>query len=491
MVTHTVVVGAGAAGVPLAARLSEDPSRRVTLLEAGALTKTPDDLIDGGTLAGAHPAHPAIWKYPTMLREAHPGDITRGKILGGSTAVNGGYFVRATREDFKRWASVAGPEWAYEQVLPLLKSLEHDLNYAGTPTHGDAGPMQIVRPPVDTPVASRFIAASLSLGFPLESDKNSGGLPGVGPVPSNIVEGTRRNTFLAYDEAYGLTSRENLTIKTGTTAHRVLLDDAHRVHGVETNTGVIAADEVVLTAGAIETPKLLMLSGIGPAEELARHNIPQLVDLPLGSSFNDHPNIALEWKSTVPLTDWDAGSAFPVALNTGNLEILVAAKPLRFLLEGIKDAGTTHHLLIADQGYSGTGRISLQSADPSDAPVIEYRYFSDPTSLSTMREGIRIAAQILESTAFTDVFSHVTDLSRETLESDNLLDTWILERHGTALHTCGSAPIGPVVDGTGRVHGVQGLRVADTSILPTTPSRGPAATAVFLGEFIARRMLAK
>lgn len=504
--TRTIVVGSGAAGAPLAARLSEDPGREVTLLEAGAADgPVPPELLDGGTLRGAMPDHPANWAYPAELRSGQPHIVARGRILGGSTAINGGYFTRATPADFGRWAAIGGPEWSYEQALPLLRALENDLDYGTSPVHGAHGPVRIVRPPHSDPASTAFLAAARQLGFADELDKNAGKSPGAGPVPSNIVDGVRVSTGSAYlSEA-----RDRIDVRGGTRALRVIIEDGDlgaaagvRAIGVETDRGFIEADEVVLAAGAIATPQLLMLSGIGPRDHLAEHGIPVLVDLPVGVAFSDHPNVSLGWHPVSPIVDWDAGFGFPTALNfdaaavdptlaprpEGDLEILLAAKPLSFLLTGARPPRETLQFLVALQGHIGRGRLTLTGADPIAPPRIEYRYLELEEDRKRLRIGVRTAVGLLQSPAFAEVYGGLADLGDDALGDDEALDHWILGHLGTALHTCATAPMGSVVDGAGRVPGVEALRVADTSILPSAPHRGPANTAVFIGELIARRM---
>lgn len=506
---RTVIVGAGGSGAPLAARLAEDPRREVTLLEAGSAERpAPPDLRDGGRLAGAMPDHPANWAYPGELRPGLAASIARGRALGGSTATNGGYFVRATPADFARWAAAGGPEWSYEQALPILNALERDLDFPEAPHHGAAGPMRVARPPQDSVAAGAFSAAARALGFPDEPDKNDGGPPGVGPVPSNIVDGVRVSTGDAYlGDALDPAARERLVVVGGARALRVAIDAGAagpRAVGVETSAGFFAADEVVLAAGAIASPQLLMLSGVGPRGRLSELGIEAVADLPVGEAFSDHPNLALEWRTRGGIVDWEAGYGFPTALNLdaaavdqalpshpeGDLEILLTAKPLGALLTGVRPAAETLHLLVALQHHSGRGRLSLVDADPLVPPRLEYRYLESAEDRRRFRAGVRTAARLLAAPAFSTACAGPVDLDETVLDDDAALDGWILAHLGTALHTCATAPMGSVVDGAGRVRGVDGLRVADASILPVAPHRGPANTAVFIGEFIARAMRA-
>ncbi|RGE19318.1 mycofactocin system GMC family oxidoreductase MftG [Leucobacter sp. wl10] len=511
---RTLVVGGGAASVPLAARLSEDPDREVVLIEAGAAAiPPPAELLDGSAIPAAVPGHPASWGYEAELLPGRFAVVPRGRLLGGSSAINGGYFVRATPGDFGRWAREGGRAWAHDSALPILAALENDLDFGDAPGHGSKGPMRVRRPDPASGLVDAFYEAARELGFPAEPDKNAvGAALGVGPVPSNIVDGVRINTAAAYlGEAE---RRPNLTVLGETRALRIRIENA-RATGVEVLTarpdgggeaGFIAADEVVLCAGAVATPQLLLLSGVGPRAQLDALGISVIADLPVGERFHDHPNLALLWRSARSTRIPEERTAFPAALNLdssgaaglhpdGDLEILLTARPEHalFVSGPAADADPTRdtelRLIVALQQPRSRGRLGLRSADPLDPPRIEYRYLEHAEDRDRLRIGVRTAAALLRSAAFAERFGGFVDLDDGGLGDDEALDAWIRARLGTAIHMCGTAPMGAVVDGAGRVQGVDGLRVADTSILPSAPHRGPANTAVFIGELIARRML--
>lgn len=535
----TVVVGAGAAGAALAARLSEDPDLRVIVLEAGPAPRStadfPSELLDGGTVQGAMPGHPANWSYLGHLTPDLPYTIARGRILGGSSTINGGYFVRARPEDFDRWADAAGPAWSYEHVLPALRDLERDLDLGAGPFHGDAGPMPVLRASQANPVARAFAAAARELGFHDEPDKNAPGAPGVGPVPQNVVDGVRVNTGIAYLSP--VRDRANLEVIGGCRVRRIVFDGTRAV-GVEvddaTGRRVVAADEVVLCAGGIGTPHLLLASGIGPAAQLESFGVPVVRDAAgVGRAFSDHPDLSVGWRARRDVVDPSSPDTFTTALNfasrggdpAGDLEIMVCVTTMGHLLTGssgtvaggaraalrhplamlraVRGAslrrmreqvahGRDLVLLFGLQREEARGSITLESADPLVPPRIDYRYLSTEHDRERMRHGLRTAVALLRSRAFAHLFDRLTELDDATLDDDAALDAWMLAHLGTAIHLCGSAPMGPagdphaVVDGFGRVHGVEGLRVADTSMLPETPSRGPANTAVLIGELVAR-----
>lgn len=504
---NIVVVGGGTAGSVLAARLSEDPLLDITLIEAGFAGETSAELLDGASIPAVVPGHVANWGYEAWLQpfppHVAPHIVPRGRVLGGSSAINGGYFVRARPQDFERWAEVAGPQWAYERALPFLKKLESDLDFGGEPGHGISGPLRVQRPPQSGYLTSLFTQAARELGFVEEVDKNAASAEiGVGPVPSNIIDGTRVNTAMAY--LSNARERPNLEILGETRVLRVRIDNGKAV-GVETLHGFIAADEVILAAGAVASPHILMHSGIGPADLLEAHGITSIADLPVGQEFSDHPSLAVSWHSSMPLSNPHESFAFPSSLNfnssgfhsensEGDLEILLAVKPTSTLFgsrpTAWSEAGREEfQLLVTLQQPKSRGRMKLVSNDPLVQPRIDYNYLQDDSDKTRMRVGVRTAVALLHASPFVATFIGFSTLNDAVLENDERLDEWIEAHLSTAIHLSGSAPIGDVVDWQGRVHGVDSLRVADTSILPTVPSRGTFNTAVFIGEFIAHQII--
>jgi choline dehydrogenase len=471
--SDVIIVGAGSAGCVLAARLSEDPGCQVTVIEAGPALSDPAiaRLTAKGSQLPVGGASPVVHHYPaTLTQHPHrPVRLVRGSVLGGSGAVNGGYFCRGLPHDFDGWG-LAG--WAWPDLLEHFRAIENDRDFSG-PLHGDRGPIPVRRSREISDSTDVFVSGARDGGYGWIADLNGEGAaqPGVGPVPLNIVDDIRTGPGRGYLEP--ALSQPNLTVLTGTSAWRIRIK-AGRAVGVEAagENGMreLTAERIVLCAGAIGSAHLLMLSGIGDETMLRELGVAVNAPLPVGRHCSDHP----EW---VLPTDWGTAIDRPVlevVLNTADgIEIRPYTGGFVAMM-GDHAAGHPDwpHIGVALMRPRARGRITLASADPRVAPHIEQRYDSEPADLAALRNGVVLAREIC---------------ARSMRIGQPM---W-----STSQHLCGSAPMGTdeqehaVLDVRCRVRGVEGLWVVDGSVLPAVPSRGPHATIVMVAHRAAEFIL--
>lgn len=494
------IVGAGGSGIPLAARLAA-AGHEIVLLEAGRGDASgrdglADALEDARTVRAGLPDGPTTWTYDAELFDGRPWRIARGRLLGGSTAVNGAYFQRPHPDDFAGWAAVGGDEWSWASSLPALRRLETDHDFPGDPRHGRTGPMPVERTGADDRITQSFLAAAVAGGAVLEEDKNAGGASGAGLLPRNAVGAARWGTARAYAP---LLAAGRVDVRVSTSASRVRLRDGAAV-GVEVVSegapSFVAADEVILCAGAIESPRLLLRSGVGDAGDIAA-GVRQAAALRgVGRGLGDHPALDLSWLprdgalSQRPIAAWTAAWNSPAG---GTAESAIEYLP------GVM---TTAAILSGEAAAPGPLDLRITLARPSSRGTvggmrgpIRYGYLSHDADRAALRDAVRTGARLLRSPEMADVVgSAALPEWVDARSSDADADEWIRGRLGTALHSCGTARLGDaddpdaVTDPHGRVHGVAGLRVADASILPMVPSRGTALAAVLVGERIAELM---
>ncbi len=469
--SDVLIVGAGSAGSVVAERLSAEPNRTVTILEAGPPLADPELLAQttNGLQLPIGVGSPLARRYLTRLTDRHALKlpIVRGATVGGSGAINGGYFCRALPRDFDR---AALPGWAWSDVLDSFRAIETDQDFDG-PAHGDNGPILVRRTREMTGTSERFIAAAARAGFEWIADLNDCGpepVSGLGAVPLNIVDGVRIASGTGF--LMPALGRSNLRLLAQTRAVRLRLSgtaavgvDAIGPHGPMT----LGAHRIVLCAGAIESAHLLMLSGIGDEASLRDVGVPVVAPLPVGMFCSDHP----EW---VLPTNWAVAPGRPVVevvLSTADdLEI----RPYTGGFVAMTGDGTAGHpdwphIGVALMQPRARGRITPVSPDPGVPPRIEHRYDSEPDDVAALREGAELARELAGAAA------HVGP------------PVW-----STSQHLCGTAPMGvdgdsrAVVDPRCQVYGVENLWVIDGSILPAITSRGPHATIVMLGHRAAK-----
>jgi predicted dehydrogenase (TIGR03970 family) len=450
----------------------------VLLLEAGPGQDGLPDLHDPHRLPGGVPGHPAVQDFEVELMDERRVVLQRGRVVGGSSAVNAGAFLRGAPEDYDGWAAGGLDRWSSAAVLPAFRRLETDRDFGG-PQHGDDGPVAVSRPPVRSAVAEAFAAAAAELGVPDEPDKNAGGPPGYGPVPLALADGLRVDSASAYLAA----PRTTLTLRTGVQVRRVVIERGRAV-GVRTDSGTVRAGEVLLSAGAVGSAHLLLLSGIGPADALRGAGIDVVADLPVGEGCSDHPIVYVDWRPSRRVGD----AALPVsgALHTADLEVLPWLVPFS-RLTGAAD-GDDLSVGVGLTRPASRGDLTLRDGEPAAPPRLRYRYLEGADDRRRLRDGVRLTAALLRTRAFAALGPERTDLADDVLTSDRDLDAWIRARLATAVHLSGTAALGVVVDQELRVRGVDGLRVVDTSVLPCVPSRGTAAPAVMVGERAAEFM---
>jgi choline dehydrogenase len=465
--SDVLIVGAGSAGSVAAERLSADPSCAVTVLEAGPGLADPGLLAQtsNGLQLPIGVGSPLAQRYLTRLTDRHALTlpIVRGSTVGGSGAINGGYFCRGLPRDFDR---AAIPGWAWSDVLDHFRAIETDLDFDG-PAHGDSGPILVRRTHEMTGATERFIAAAEHFGYPWISDLNDCGpepISGVGAVPLNIVDGVRIGPGAGY--LIPALGRSNLTLMAHTRAVRLRFAGTAAV-GVDAigpqGPIAITATRIVLCSGAIESAHLLMLSGVGDEAMLRAVGVPVVAPLPVGMFCSDHP----EW---VLPTNWTVAPGRPVLEVVLSTADGVEIRPYTGGFVAMTGDGTAGHpdwphIGVALMQPRARGRITLVSPDPGVPPRIEHRYDSEPADVAALREGSELARELASGATYVGP------------------PVW-----STSQHLCASAPMGSdgdpraVVDHRCRVRGIENLWVIDGSILPGITSRGPHATIVMLGH---------
>jgi choline dehydrogenase len=523
-----IVVGAGSAGAVVANRLSADPRNRVLLVEAGPARHPWSPIPIGYARLITNPA--ANWLYDAEPEPATCGrrlPVPRGRLLGGSSAINGMAFVRGQAQDFDTWAQMGNSGWSYSDVLPFFKRMEAYQGVGDDAFRGRDGPLKVTNPPPRDPLLCALIEAAGQVGITHNPDYNGARQDGIAMSQATIASRRRMSTAQCYLQPIG--RRSNLEIVTGALAHGLVLEN-RRCTGVRYAIGrsvreAHAAREVVLSGGSVNSPQLLELSGIGQPERLQPLGIEVRHALPgVGENLRDH---------YAPRTRWAIGArgytyndrargigllkqALDYALFGRGLLAMVAA-PIRAFVRSREGLAAPDLLLgwvpmLTEPGPKGPriarqsgmtcyahplrpesrGRIHIVSADPHTPPAIHFNFLSSPVDAALTVRAVRIARSVMTAPAMASL--EVTELApgRERLLDDQIVD-WVKQTAETTYHPVGTCRMGSdhlaVVDARLRVHGLAGLRVADASIMPTLTSGNTNAPSIMIGEKAADMVL--
>jgi choline dehydrogenase len=528
MTADIVIVGAGSAGCAMAYRLGE-AGLKVTVIE------------HGGTDAGPFIQMPAALSYPMNMAlydwglrtepEPHLGGrvlaTPRGKVLGGSSSINGMVYVRGHARDFDHWAEQGATGWSFADVLPYFKRMENWHGGNDPAWRGHDGPLHITRGPRDNPLFGAFIEAGRQAGYPVTDDYNGQAQEGFGPMEATIWKGRRWSAANAYLRP-AMKSGNVQVVRA--LARRVVIENG-RATGVEVLQGgtikvIPARREVILSASSINSPKLLMLSGIGPAAHLAEHGIAVVADRPgVGANLQDHMELYLQYASRQPITlykHWNVWGKATIgaqwlftgrglgASNQFEACAFIRSKP------GVDYPDIQYHFLPMAVRYDGKaaaeghgfqahvgpmrsksrGSVTLRSPDPQSAPVIRFNYMSHPDDWEDFRACIRLTREIFGQEAMRPFVKHEIQPG-ERVQTDAELDAFIRDHAESAYHPCGTARMGrasdrmAVVDPECRVIGVEGLRVADSSIFPRVTNGNLNAPSIMVGEKAADHVLGR
>ena len=516
-----VIVGGGSAGCVLAARLSEDPDTSVLLLEAGPAGRTWKIEMPAALTYNLMDDR-YNWYYrtePQLHMDGRTLYWPRGRVLGGSSALNAMVYIRGHAKDYDRWAEQEGCDgWAYADILPYFRKAE-TFSQGGDAYRGDNGPLSVWRGDSRNPLFDVWIKAGVEAGYPFTEDMNGFQQEGMGRMDMTIRAGKRCSTAKAYLKP--AMRRPNLTVVTGALASRILVERGRAV-GVEyvensTPKSVRAAREVIVSGGAINSPQLLMLSGIGPADELRGHGIEVAHDLPgVGQNLQDHLELYVQQACTQPITllntmkpqnmvmvglQWFATSTGPAASSHLEAGGFIRSDPgiehpdiqFHFLPALIDDhgrsAGSQHafQVHVGPMRPASRGRLSLRNADPRQHPRLEPNYLAEERDRHEMRRCVELTREIFAQGAFAPFRGDEIKPGR-AVRTPEQIDAFVRQRADSAYHPCGTCRMGPaddptsVVDPACRVIGLDGLRVVDASIMPSEPSGNLNAPTIMIAE---------